>query len=112
MSTTEALKPRRSRLLDSVPLDKRVVIHDVTWDVYENLLNQVGDARNCRIAFDGKDHLRSDGKYVPVSRSLFLPVRSEDVTRRVFSEDWTSLVMWEERLRVWVRSEFVPELNG
>jgi hypothetical protein len=36
MSTTKARKPRARRLLDGVPPDTRVVIHDVTWDVYES----------------------------------------------------------------------------
>ena len=52
-------------------------------------------------------HLSSHGKYVLANRSRFLPVRSEDVTRWVFTEDSVGLVAWEERLRVWVRNELV-----
>ena len=29
--------------------------HGATWDDYENLVEQIGESRNCRIAFDGKD---------------------------------------------------------
>ena len=55
MSTTKAPKPRPRRLLDGFPPDTRVVAVGVTWDDYENLINQVGDARNCRIAFKKGD---------------------------------------------------------
>ncbi len=55
MSSTKARKPRPRRLLDGFPPDTRIVAVGVTWDDYENLVNQVGDARNYRIAFDGKD---------------------------------------------------------
>ncbi len=55
MSTTKALKARRSCLLDGVPPDKRVVIADVTWDVYESLIDSIREGENCRVAFDGKD---------------------------------------------------------
>ncbi len=55
MSVTETLKPPPTHLLDGVPADKRVVIIDVTWDDYESLVEQIGDSRNCRVAFDGKD---------------------------------------------------------
>ena len=54
MSTAEALKPP-PHLLDGIPPDKRVVIIDVTWDDYESLIDQIGEARSCRVAFDGKD---------------------------------------------------------
>jgi len=55
------------------------------------------------------EQLGPDGKYVPVPRSRFLPVRPEDVTRWVFDEDSADLVTWEERLREWVRSELALE---
>ena len=55
MSTTKTRKPRSRHLLDGFPPDTRVVAYGVTWDDYEYLVNQVGEARNCRIAFDGKD---------------------------------------------------------
>jgi Uma2 family endonuclease len=41
--------------LDNFPPDTRVVIADVTWKDYESLVEAVGDSRNCRVAFDGKD---------------------------------------------------------
>jgi Uma2 family endonuclease len=55
MSTTKARKPRARRLLDGVPPDTRVVIHDVTWDVYEGFVDSIGEGENCRVAFNGKD---------------------------------------------------------
>ena len=230
MSTAKARTQRPRRLLDDFPPDTRVVVAGVTWDDYEKLVDHVGEARNCRIAFDGTDiemmtvgpwheserslleafiaivagelkierrpmgsttwrrkklkraiesdlcyyfdpaklaaavaaarsdnvdlypnpdlavevdisppkidrpgiyaslgvpefwrarqksvsieHLGTDGKYMPVPRSRFLPVRPEDVTRWVYSEDSTSLVAWEGRLREWVRGELVPRANG
>jgi hypothetical protein len=54
------------------------------------------------------EHLGPDGAYVPAHRSRFLPVRPEDVTRWVFTEDSADRVTWEERLREWVRNELVP----
>ena len=53
MPTTRARKPRPGRLLDGFPPDTRIVAAGVTWEDYENLVNQVGKARNFRIAFDG-----------------------------------------------------------
>ncbi len=55
MSVTETLKPPPANFLDGVPTDKRVVVIDVTWDDYESLMEQIGESRNCRVAFDGKD---------------------------------------------------------
>jgi Uma2 family endonuclease len=55
MSTAEAHKPRPRRLLDGVPPDTRVVIADVTWDVYESFVDAVREGENCHVAFDGKD---------------------------------------------------------
>ena len=46
MPTTRARKPRPSRLLDGFPPDTRIVAAGVTWDDYENLVDQVGEARN------------------------------------------------------------------
>jgi Uma2 family endonuclease len=54
------------------------------------------------------EQLDPGGKYVPAPRSRFLPVRSEDVTRWVFSEDSVGIVAWEDRLREWVRNELIP----
>jgi Uma2 family endonuclease len=227
MSVTEVLAHLPTHWLDGVPPDKRVVIGDVSWDYYESLVEQLGESRNRRVAFDGKDiemmtlgpfherqkslldwfimivagelkierqpmgsttwkrkklkraiesdlcyyfdpaklaavaaaaesdnidiypnpdlaaevdvsppkidrpgiyaalqvlefwrvrnkavpieQLGPDGTYVPVPRSRFLPVRAEDVTRWIFSEDSSSLVEWEARLRQWVRDQLVPE---
>ena len=228
MSVTEAVKPSLMDLLDGIPPDKRVVIFDVTWDDYESLVEQMGESRNCRVAFDGSDfemmtlgpfherqkslldcfimivaselkverqpmgsttwkrkklkraiesdlcyyfdpaklaaaaaqsddvdlypnpdvaaevdisapridrpgiyaalqvpefwrirnkavtieQLGPDGTYSPALRSRFLPVRPEDVTRWVFTEDSSSLVAREQRLRQWIRDELAPKMDA
>jgi Uma2 family endonuclease len=58
------------------------------------------------------EQLGSGGHYVPTLRSRFLPVASEDVTRWVFNEDSSDLVVWQERLREWVRNDLVPRGNA
>jgi Uma2 family endonuclease len=55
MATAQASGPRPLRMLDGFAPDTRIVIAGVTWADYERLARQVGDARNCRIAFDGED---------------------------------------------------------
>jgi Uma2 family endonuclease len=45
------------------------------------------------------EHLGPDGIYVPAVRSRYLPVSPEDVTRWVFTEDKSDVVVWEKRLR-------------
>jgi hypothetical protein len=55
MSTTEVLRPPPLFLLDSFPPDTRVVVVGVSWDAYERLVEALGESRNCRVAFDGKD---------------------------------------------------------
>jgi len=55
MSVTETLEPPTTNLLDGVLPDKRIVIIDVTWNDYERLVEQIGESRSCRVAFDGKD---------------------------------------------------------
>jgi Uma2 family endonuclease len=230
MPVTETLEPPTTNLLDGVPPDKRIVIIDVSWNDYERLVEQIGESRSCRVAFDGKDiemmtlgpfherqkslldlfimivagelkverqpmgsttwkrkklkraiesdlcyyfdpaklaaaaaaahsddvelypnpdlavevdisppridrpgiyaalqvpefwrvrdkavsieQLGPEGTYAPVPRSRFLPVRAADVTRWIFSEDSSSLVAWEERLRQWVRNELDPKTDA
>ena len=65
-----------------------------------------------RIHLVSIEHLGAGGKYVPAPQSRFLPVRSEDVTRWVFSEDSVGIVAWEERLREWVRNELISRANS
>ena len=72
-------------------------------------VQEVWRARNRSVSIDQLD---PDGRYVPALRSRFLPVRPEDVTRWVFNEDANDLVIWEERLRDWVRSELVPSRDA
>ena len=58
------------------------------------------------------EQLGADGKYVPAPRSRFLPVRSEDVTRWIFSEDSVGMLEWEDRLRDWVRTQLVSRTES
>jgi Uma2 family endonuclease len=53
--TVSAKTPRPGHLLDGVPPDTRVVIADVTWDVYERFVDAVAEGENLRVAFDGRD---------------------------------------------------------
>jgi hypothetical protein len=80
ISTTEARKPRLRRILDGFPPDTRIVVAGVTWGDYQNLLEQIGEARNCRIAFDGNDIEMTTSTYTPIptwrSRSIFRRPRS------------------------------------
>jgi Uma2 family endonuclease len=55
MSTKEARKPRPRRMLDGVPPETRVVIADVTWELYESFVESIAEGENLRVAFDGKD---------------------------------------------------------
>ena len=72
-------------------------------------VQEVWRARNRSVSID---QLGPDGRYVPALRCRFLPVRPEDVTRWVFNEDANDLVIWEEWLRDWVRSELVPRRDA
>ena len=54
------------------------------------------------------EQLGPDGTYVKAQRSLFLPVRPEDVTRFIFGEESRrKKVVWERLVRDWVRTSVV-----
>jgi Uma2 family endonuclease len=55
MHITKTIDPASAHWLDGLPPNKRVLVIDATWDEYEKPFEQIGDTRNCRIAFDGKD---------------------------------------------------------
>ena len=59
--------------------------------------------------FDGEivviQHLSSDGKYVDIGASQFLPVSAAEVRRWPVDEDTQDLAAWEERLRAWAAAE-------
>ena len=55
--------------------------------------------RNFRDGSVSIEHLGPDGIYVPAVRSRYLPVSPEDVTRWVFTEDKSDVVIWGKRLR-------------
>jgi Uma2 family endonuclease len=51
------------------------------------------------------EQLDSSGAYVAATRSEFLLVRPEDVTRWVFAEDASDPMVWKQRLRDWARTD-------
>jgi Uma2 family endonuclease len=55
VSTAKVVRPRPGRLLDGLPPETRVVIHDVAWNEYARLLDAVAEGEKCRVAYDGKD---------------------------------------------------------
>ena len=60
MSTITAPPPvARTRLTfpkDQLVLgEQRIVIRDVTWHVYETLVDSIGEGQHVRVAYDGKD---------------------------------------------------------
>ena len=56
--------------------------------------------------------LRPGGKYVPASRSRFLAVRPDEITRWILEEPSPGGLEWQKRLREWVRSDLGPRANG
>lgn len=58
--------------------------------------------------FDGRsvtiERLRIDGRYAKVRKSVFLSLRSRDVTRWLLDEDSSDEIAWLERLSTWLRS--------
>ncbi|MFI5461690.1 MAG: Uma2 family endonuclease [Isosphaerales bacterium] len=66
--------------------------------------------------FDGESlvigQLSRDGTYTTAEKSLFLPVRAEEVCRWVAQEDSSDELAWEQRLREWARTELAPRLNA
>jgi Uma2 family endonuclease len=58
-------------MLEGLPPDTRIVIADVTWDVYERMVDSVREGENCRIAYDGKDiEMMSLGPFHERKKSL------------------------------------------
>jgi Uma2 family endonuclease len=64
--------------------------------------------------FDGKqvviERLDSDGKYMAVDASLFLPIRAEDVQRWVVEEDSRDESSWARRLRAEIRARAANQI--
>ncbi len=58
------------------------------------------------------EQLQPDRTYAPASRSRFLPVGPDDVTRWVLLEDARGGVAWKQRLREWVRNDLGPRVNA
>ena len=51
------------------------------------------------------EQLDASGEFVAAQQSRFLPVRPEDVTRWVFTEDSSDPIIWKQRLREWVQTD-------
>jgi Uma2 family endonuclease len=56
--------------------------------------------------------LQPDGTYAPATRSQFLPVGPDDVTRWVIDENARGGVTWKQRVREWAPNEFTPPVNA
>lgn len=66
------------------PQQQRVVLHDISWETYERLLE--------------------GGRYVPDARSRVLPVISADAVSRLLEEgkaEGISLIHLMRRVRAW-----------
>jgi Uma2 family endonuclease len=65
--------------------------------------------------FDGEsvviERLGPDGTYATAVKSLFLPVRAEEVRRWDVEEDSSDELAWEDRLRAWARTELGPRMG-
>ncbi len=55
MSTVTAQILTPYEIVSRLPADTVVTFHDVTWDEYEELLEQVGEASGLRISYDNGD---------------------------------------------------------
>lgn len=59
--------------------------------------------------FDGRvltiERLDDQGRYLEVEASLFLKIRSDQVTSWLIAEDSSDETAWSRRLRAWIRSE-------
>lgn len=52
---TVAPTQRSALPVGTIPGDNRFAIVDATWDLYDRLTDAVGEGKNIRLAFDGKD---------------------------------------------------------
>jgi len=48
-------------------------------------------------------HLREDGSDAPSESSRFLPLRADEIRRRLVDEDSGDELAWERRLAEWAR---------
>ncbi len=39
-------------IIEHLPIDSRLILYGISWEDYEALLNQVGEARGLRISYD------------------------------------------------------------
>ena len=58
------------------------------------------------------EQLAAGGTYAPASRSRFLAVRPEDLTRWILKEPSPRGLAWQKRLREWVRQDLGRRVNG
>jgi hypothetical protein len=62
--------------------DKRVVISDVDWAFYEQLIDSLPPGAHIHVDYDGIiERLGDDDCYHQVEGSGFLPIRSDEVRR-------------------------------
>ena len=56
--------------------------------------------------------LQPDGQYIAAESSLFMPIRRDEITGWVTSEDVTNRSAWERRLRTWIRDHLARRVQG
>lgn len=56
------------------------------------------------------ERLSADGSFVRVDASGFLPIRSDEIVRRVVREDFSDESAWARRLRAWVQAELIARV--
>ena len=53
-SSHDARADRRRRPV-AIPLEQRIAIRDVSWELYDRLSDAVGERQHVYLAYDGKD---------------------------------------------------------
>ena len=82
-ATTEvADAPHAAKSSAPQPAEQRVVLHNISWETFERLLAELGDNRNCRLAYDkGTLEITSPlGQHERASTllGLFIPILVEE----------------------------------
>ena len=66
--------------------------------------------------FDGTavviERLATDRRYFDCSRSRWIPVRADEVTRWLVQEDTSDVAAWEQRVRAWATEQLAGRRTG
>jgi hypothetical protein len=83
--------------LATVPDDQRIVIRDLSWDLYDRLSEAVGERQHIYLAYDGKD------------LELMTKGWDHEDYKELFSRFVTFVT--SDRLREWARTVLAPRRN-